>query len=77
MSAVNFSDRAWIGAYSGRNGYEWITGEAFEYTNWRGTPDCYEGVEFFAEINFEVLGKWNDISPLVARYLICEFEVSE
>ena len=75
MSALNFSDRAWIGAYSGRNGYELITDEAFEYTNWSsGQPDCYEGVEFFAEINFGVLGKWNDTAPLLTRYLICEWE---
>ena len=77
MSALNFSNRAWIGAYTDGIRYQWVTDEAFEYTNWSSNqPDCNEGKEFFAEINYYNLGKWNDIPPhgSTCLNLICEWE---
>ena len=78
MNSQSFSSRAWIGAYSDGAKWQWITDEAFEYMNWAsGQPSCDDNKEFFAEINYNKFGKWNDLSPLNIKYFICEWEVVE
>ena len=82
MSSQSFGDRAWIGAYTDCEKWQWITDEEYEYTNWATNiplPDCHNGIEFFAHLNFNGLGNWNDLSPhgdaSGLPYLICEWEV--
>ena len=76
MTAVNHSERAWIGAYSDGINYHWVTDEAFEYANWyAGMPDCYLGQEFFGHINFSgTFGQWNDYQPSLRLFFLCEWE---
>ena len=76
MSANSFTKYAWIGAYSNGTNWKWITDEEYSYTNWDpGEPNCSEGVEFFALINWEKFGNWNDYAPVVHKLaLICEWE---
>lgn len=76
MDSQAFSVEAWIGSYSDGNKWQWITNEAFEYTNWNtNQPDNYGGYQFFGVINFYKLGSWDDKEPFfAASYLICEWE---
>ena len=81
MNSQSFSSRAWIGAYSDNVKWQWITDEEFDYTNWATNiplPDCHNGVEFFAHLNFTNLGDWNDVPSygdnIGLPYLICEWE---
>lgn len=42
-------------------GWEWVTGEAFSYTNWRpGEPNDLGGVEDFLQFHGSTIGTWND-----------------
>ena len=75
MNSQSFTACAWIGAYSDGVKWQWITDEEFDYTNWLpGEPNCQSGTEFFAQINYQSFGKWNDLPPLDTLYLICEWE---
>ena len=76
MSANSFTKHAWIGAYTDGTNWRWVTGEIFDYSNWSGSqPDCLNNTQFFAILNFEKIGKWDDITPLVSpQYFICEWE---
>ncbi len=74
MNSQSFGTEAWIGSYSDGAKWQWITDEAFDYTNWDGRqPDCDWGYEFFGTINHG-FGRWNDRNPLVQTYFICEWE---
>lgn len=81
MNSLSFNSRAWIGAYSDGQKWQWVTDEEYEYTNWYpGMPDCgTNGTEFFGEINYETFGKWNDLPPCYTGklFLICEWEIDE
>ena len=84
MNSLSFNSRAWIGAYSDGQKWQWITDEEYEYTNWATNiplPDCYNGIEFFAHLNFNNLGDWNDLlyygDSTGLPYLICEWEIGE
>ena len=78
MNSKSFTSRAWIGAYSDGNKWQWITDEEFDYTNWHsGEPNCGHGIEFFGELSYENFGEWNDIPPTTQQYFICEWEVNE
>ncbi|MBR4848171.1 MAG: hypothetical protein IKV07_02300, partial [Bacteroidaceae bacterium] len=77
MNSLSFSNQAWIGAYSDGEKWQWITDEAFEYTNWNpGEPNCTQGYEFFGHINHNSLGQWNDYMPFNTSIIafICEWE---
>ena len=79
MSSKSFTSRVWIGAYSDGNKWQWVTDEEFEYTNWLpGEPNnSVNGTEFFGEMNYTQIGKWNDLALFYTIYFICEWEVSE
>lgn len=77
MNAVSFSDVAWIGAFNDGVKWRWITDEAYEYTNWApGQPDCSGSKEFFAYINYQTFGQWNDGTHDGKIAFICEWEVN-
>ena len=80
MNSESFRSPAWMGAYTDGNDFRWVTGEAFEYTNWKeGEPNCGNSSknEFFAHFNFDTyFGFWNDWHPFEADIVgfICEWE---
>ena len=67
---------AWIGLYGG-GGWNWVTGEAVEYTNWRSAqPDNANGDEWFCHMWG---GAWNDLNNEDSTYhyhqgFICEWD---
>lgn len=74
MKSKSFNSVAHIGAFSDGTNWRWVTGEEFDYHNFRsGQPDNYGGSEFFAYINFNELGKWNDAANN-NHYFICEWD---
>ena len=79
LQLSNCKDSVWLGGYTiDAKKWEWITGEAFEYTNWyTNQPDTYQNKEFFLAIAFEYANKWNDGSPIEGIYFLCEFECEE
>ena len=72
-------ESVWLGGYTADGKvWEWITGEAFEYTSWcSNQPDATQGKEYFLEINFGGTSKWNDRPPMDLCFFICEFECEE
>jgi putative hemolysin len=62
----------WLGGQVTNNGWVWVTGETWNYTNWgRNEPQNYQGTEGYLQmyripnpVSFEenALGKWNDIN---------------
>ena len=53
--------------------FEWVTGEAVNYTNWaEGQPDNYEGIQDYACITSD--GTWDDCINAKARGWIIEIE---
>ena len=77
MRSISLDKRAWLGAYTDGENWQWITGEPFEYSKWYAKmPDCSNGVEYFAHINYTTLGYWNDVSynnSDISAY-ICEWD---
>lgn len=52
----------WIGLHDHRieNSFEWISGEALSFTNWRpGEPNAFGGDEDF--VHLTAVGEWNDL----------------
>lgn len=77
MTAISFTDEAWIGAFNDGIKWQWSHKENFGYTHWdTNQPDKYGGYQFFATINYTNFGRWHDRSPLEGNgYLfICEWE---
>jgi hypothetical protein len=56
--------------------WKWITGEAFEYTNWRqGEPNNENGIEDYLELRLVFGFKWNDVPNAVKKnWFICEWD---
>ena len=76
MNSQSFSSVAWIGAYSDSESWHWVNGEMFEYTNWKsGQPSYSDDAEYYASINYNGFGYWNDLRPLSKYGYICEWEV--
>jgi K319L-like, PKD domain len=84
---MEFSDtNAWLGGFQPPNelsladGWEWVTGEAFAYTNWgAGEPnDTPFGTPIVgSEQHLEPLlgtGVWNDAPGIEPKYYIVEYE---
>jgi hypothetical protein len=82
------SPRVWAGPWLGGrqragapepdSGWEWITGESFDYSNWSsGQPNNYGGQDaiHFGESPYCWLSTWNDVSSLdtVIRGYVVEF----
>ena len=76
MNSRSFRDRTWIGGYYDGAKFNWVTDEAFEYTNWhRGDPNFTGGSQFFVSLNYSTLGQWTDDDPQNANFAyICEWE---
>jgi len=52
--------------------WEWITGEAWNYSNWApGEPNDKNGEDYLMMIN--VRGRWNDLKNTASTYFICEW----
>ena len=76
MNSQAFSSTAWLGAYSDSESWHWVNGEMFEYTNWKsGQPSYSDDAEYYASINYNGFGYWNDLRPLSKYGYICEWEV--
>ena len=71
------SPKAWAGPWLGGrqragapepdSGWQWITGEPFDYSNWSsGQPNNYGGQDalHFGESQYRWLSTWNDVSSL-------------
>ncbi len=82
-----FSGRYIFGAYQDRSaedyeepagGWRWVTGEPWDYTNWRlGEPnEFYDSREDVAEIHADphIEGGWNDIRLSTTETVLLEFE---
>jgi hypothetical protein len=56
--------------------WKWITGESFEYTNWRkGEPNDENGIEDYLELKLGFGFKWNDVPNAVKKnWFICEWD---
>ncbi len=56
--------------------WKWITGETFQYSNWRsGEPNNENGVEDYLELKLLFGFKWNDVPNAVKRnWFICEWD---
>ena len=62
----------WLGGQVTTNGWTWVTGETWSYTNWgRSEPQNYQGTEGYLQMyrlpnpkvyEEDALGKWNDIT---------------
>lgn len=76
MNYASHTASTWMGGYNDGTQWKWVTGEAFEYSQWESTqPDCSQGYEFFLHINHAYFGGWNDVNPFsTIYYYICEWE---
>jgi hypothetical protein len=56
--------------------WKWITGEEFEYTNWRESePNNENGIEDYLELKLVFGFKWNDVPNAVKKnWFICEWD---
>ena len=71
------TNRAWLGGTdeAKEGSWKWITGEAWNYTNWYETePDNEGGSQSYLEINFTTEGKWNDLGSTATYGYICEWD---
>ena len=64
----------WLGGFqpddetSPNVGWQWVTGEPWEYTNWSaGEPNDFEGLEQNLTMYFD--GTWNDLGPHTQYYI--------
>lgn len=67
----------WIGAYGDANGWAWVTGESWSYTNWApNEPNNTDGEEWFGHIWNGM--QWNDLADNDPRNdqtgYFCEFD---
>jgi hypothetical protein len=70
----DFQNHYWLGGTDRDNEgeWKWITGEAFNYTNWNESqPDNYENEDYLCMYNYN--GKWNDYNGNLFGF-ICEYE---
>jgi hypothetical protein len=82
----------WLGGYRDKNainasdGWHWITGEPWAWTNWHpDEPNNAGGMERYLQMwaidsNGETMGKWNDNdiqARLVINYILIEYEPTE
>jgi len=72
----------WLGGYTkdSLDDFEWITGEPFEYTNWRhGEPNfSYEKCLHVYNTNDpDYFGLWNNTGASLKQYFICEWDSAE
>ena len=72
-------NRGWIGGFQTADGqpFEWVTGEAFVYENWRVGEPRGDYLNNFIELNWE-LQDWNDTAdfdPAIDGFLV-EYPVS-
>ena len=67
----------WLGAIKNTSGWEWVTGEEFEYRNWDQNENGNNNVEFFLGMN--ACGEWHDCSYThigsTGLKFICEWDV--
>ncbi len=55
--------------------WEWITGEAWDYTNWApGEPNNVGGVEHYLSFFYAYSSQWNDLRDHVNASFICEWD---
>ena len=71
----------WIGAIRLTDGFHWITGEPFEYTNWKsGQPNFNRENQHFVRVETPLLesmehpGLWNDDDYQYQYGFVCEFD---
>lgn len=67
-------NRGWIGGFQAGDGapFEWVTGETFDYTDWRSGEPRGDVGNNFIELNWE-LADWNDTAdfdPAIDGYLV-------
>ena len=70
----------WLGAYCKDDQWCWITGEAFEYTNWfPSEPNNSGGKEYAMGMNYSSKAGtlWVDVSMANLYAYLCEFECEE
>ncbi len=72
--------RGWIGGFQQTDGapYEWVTGEAFIYTNWRVGEPRGDFANNYIDFNWELLD-WNDTAnfdPATDGFLV-EYPIPE
>lgn len=72
----------WLGGYTKDtvDHFEWITGEPFEYTNWRhGEPNLQseKWLHLYDSTNSDYFGLWNNAHDYGKAYCICEWEDEE
>ncbi|MDF7802080.1 lectin-like protein, partial [Pontiellaceae bacterium B1224] len=63
----------WLGAEKSEDGvWQWVTGEAFDYTSWSANePNNYGGVQKYLRIHY---GGWDDQSPDWKTIPLIEFD---
>ena len=68
----------WAGATDKveKGNWKWVTGEKFDYTNWkRGEPNNENGIEDCLELRSRAFFKWNDVPSGAKRnWFICEWD---
>ncbi|MBA3725935.1 MAG: hypothetical protein H0W86_05675 [Armatimonadetes bacterium] len=62
-----------IGGYNTPEGWKWVTGETWEYTNW--APGEPNGSEYLAFHGGHGLGQWNDRPNSDTRHYFVEYPV--
>ena len=72
----------WIGGIRLTDGFHWITGEPFEYTNWKsGQPNFARENQYFIRVETSLLaaveepGRWNDDDYQYKYGFVCEFKL--
>ncbi len=68
-------DDVWIGLQMEQNGnwFQWNSGAPVEYSNWGdGEPDNQDGVEYCAELDMLINGKWSDENCDRRHEFVCE-----
>lgn len=77
LATLQYSKRVWLGAYSIDKQWHWVTNETFEYANWGKKEPSYGNGEYFAHLNYDTSGKWNDVESQVKYAYLCEFDCEE
>lgn len=63
----------WLGCKLMNDGsWMWVTGEAFDYTNWRtGEPNNSSNDEGYGMVVGDYNGQWNDVAMTTGSYNLC------